>query len=64
MRKKAGWIWIVGAIFLFIANFMTLGNQSFFITGKLVSMFSVILSLVICPILLLIGIAILILGKK
>jgi uncharacterized membrane protein len=63
MRKKVGWIWIVGAVLLFAVNFLTLGNQSL-ITGKLASTLSVIIGFVICPILIFIGISILILGKK
>jgi len=63
MRKKAGWIWIIGAILLFIINFVTLGNQSFVIASW-ASMLGKLIGFIVCPILLLIGIAILILGKS
>lgn len=63
MRKKVGWIWIIGAIFLLIADFFTLGNQSF-TTWAGASMLSSIIGFIICPLLILIGIGILILGDK
>jgi uncharacterized membrane protein len=63
MRKKAGWIWILGAIFLFIANFFTLGNQVV-ITAKWASIASTLVAFLVCPILILIGVGILILGGK
>ena len=63
MRKKAGWIWILAAIFLFISNFFTLANQVI-ITAKWASIASTLIGLVLCPALILIGIGILILGSK
>ncbi len=63
MRKKAGWIWILCSIFLFIANFFTLGNQVI-VTAKWASTASTLIAFLICPALLLIGIGILILGGK
>jgi len=63
MRKKAGWIWITGAILLFISDFFTLGNL-FFIKAQWADILSLIISFVICPILLFIGIRTLILGEK
>ena len=63
MRKKVGWIWILGAIFLFIANFFTLGNQVFTTVGW-ASTASTLVAFIVCPALILIGIGILILGGK
>jgi len=63
MRKKAGWIWILGAVFLFIANFFTLANL-YFTTASWASIASNLIALLVCPALILIGVAILILGKN
>lgn len=62
MRKKFGWIWILVAIFLFIANFFTLSNM-YFIKANWASIASILIGFIVCPALLLIGIGILILGK-
>jgi uncharacterized membrane protein len=63
MRKKVGWIWIIGAILLFISNFFTLANQ-YVVIAKWADITSGIIALFVCPVLILIGVAILILGKK
>ncbi len=63
MRKKVGLIWILSAIFLFIIDFFTFGNSSMF-TGKWATVVSGIIGFAICPILLIGGVAILLLGKK
>ncbi len=62
MRKKVGWIWIIGAVLLFISDFLTFGNQSFS-TVAWAGIVSSTVSFIICPILLFIGVAILFLGK-
>ena len=63
MRAKVGWIYIFGAIILFIINVFTLANQ-LIITAKWASTASTLIGFVVCPILLLVGVAILILGGK
>jgi len=63
MIKKSGWIWILGAVFLFITDLFTLANQAFII-AKWADMASSIIALFVCPVLILIGVAILILGKN
>ena len=63
MRKKIGWIWVTGAIFLFISNFFTLGNQ-YFTTEKWAGIASFVIGFIVCPIFLFIGIRMIILGNK
>jgi len=63
MERKTGWIWILGAVFLLIADFFTLGNQSF-ITANWANTTSALIGFVLCPALILVGIGILILGKN
>jgi len=63
MLKKTGWLWILGAIFLLIADFFILGNKSF-ITAKWADVTASIIGFVVCPLLILIGIFILIMGKS
>jgi hypothetical protein len=63
MQKKSGWLWIIAAIVVFAINFMTFGNSSVF-SGQWASTLSSIIGYAVCPILLLIGIGILIMGKK
>ena len=62
MIKKAGWIFVLGAILLFIANVFTLGNQVVII-AKWASITSTIIGFVVCPIIFFIGIWILVMGK-
>jgi hypothetical protein len=63
MRKKVGLIWILSAIVLFAVNFFTFGNQSLF-AGRWATVVSGIIGFAICPISLLVGVSMLILGKK
>jgi hypothetical protein len=62
-KRSAGWILIIVAVILFVLNFLTIWNQSV-ITAKWAIMLGTIIGLVVCPILLLLGIGLLLFGKK
>ncbi len=63
MRKKTGLIFILSAVLLFAIDFFTFGNKSMFAEQWAVTV-SGIIGFAVCPILLVAGVAILILGKK
>jgi hypothetical protein len=63
MLKKTGWLWIISSIILFFVNFFTLGN-SVITKASWANVLSGVIGYAVCPILFLIGIFVLIMGKK
>lgn len=63
MKKTIGLIWILGAILLFISDFFILANK-LIIDAAWASMASTFIAFLVCPVLMLIGVWILIMGGK